>query len=242
MIDLPVASAPLKILIADDEQLFADTTAELLRRAGHKTRVVSDADAALRALAAEAYDVVVADIQMPGNAELRLLRVLREMYPDTAVVLVTGYPSLDTAIRAMDFSVRGYLVKPLTIEQLQERLDHVEPRCLRNDTDHMLRELGARNAPTDAPRRRGDRPEFEELMIRVTDLLERITILWCSGRQNQPARPPFAQPQFALRSALLEARDLIDQIDALGIDVSDKGFPLRQAIDQYLEDDDSTDE
>ena len=65
---------PLRILLADDEALFLNTTAKLLARQGHRCTCVSNAADALRALREHPYDVALVDLNMPGNLQLELLR------------------------------------------------------------------------------------------------------------------------------------------------------------------------
>ena len=81
-----------RVLLADDEDLFRDTTAELLRKAGYAVDCASDAAEAARMLAAETYDVLISDIKMPGNAELEIVLEVNELAHGLPIILVTGYP------------------------------------------------------------------------------------------------------------------------------------------------------
>ena len=111
-----------RILIADDEAVFLDSTADLLRREGYVCDGVPDAFQAAQRLAEADYDVLIADIKMPGNSELELVRRLPDRAKGLPVILVTGKPSLHSAIDSVGLPVVAYLVKPL---ELADLLTHV---------------------------------------------------------------------------------------------------------------------
>jgi DNA-binding response OmpR family regulator len=111
-----------QLLIADDEEVFLLSTAELLRQEGFAVDCARDAREAARLLREFRYDVLVSDIRMPGNPDLALIQGIPEPNAGIPVILVTGYPSAPTAIQAINLSVLAYLVKPLDFEDLLARV------------------------------------------------------------------------------------------------------------------------
>lgn len=107
-----------RILIADDEVGFAAVTADLLREEGYFCDCAEDAYRAKALLSAQEYDLLIADIKMPGNDGLEFVESVPALAEGLPVILVTGYPSLDTAIKSTRLSVAGYLVKPAPFEDL----------------------------------------------------------------------------------------------------------------------------
>ena len=107
-----------RILIADDEPLFLKTTGELLTKAGYECRCVSDATAALEALARERFDLVLSDLNMPGNLRLELLHHGRTQWPEMPLIVITGVPSLPTAIESLRLGIADYLLKPVSYRDL----------------------------------------------------------------------------------------------------------------------------
>jgi DNA-binding response OmpR family regulator len=107
-----------RILVADDEETFLESTADLLREEGYACDCVMDAQNAVAMLSKNDYDLLIADIKMPGNLELELIRGLRDLSNEPSVILITGYPSLDTAIMSIQLSVSGYLLKPINFNEL----------------------------------------------------------------------------------------------------------------------------
>ncbi len=110
-----------RILLADDEAVFAEATADLLRREGYQVDTVADAAAAIAAAESEDYDLVISDLEMPGNDDLALLRRLAESRGGLPVIVVTGYPSVRSAMTCIDLPVAAYLTKPVTFAQLHAK-------------------------------------------------------------------------------------------------------------------------
>ncbi|NNJ26510.1 Anaerobic nitric oxide reductase transcription regulator NorR [Planctomycetes bacterium LzC2] len=107
-----------RILIADDEPLFRTTTAKLLEQAGYECVCVADAHAAIEKLRAEQFDLVLSDLNMPGNLKLELLRDQQKHRRGVPIVVVTGVPSLPTAIDSIRLGITDYLLKPVKLEDL----------------------------------------------------------------------------------------------------------------------------
>lgn len=110
-----------KILMADDEETFLQSTAALLRRRGFECDCVNDAPGALAKLRSQQYDLMIADIKMPGNTDLELIKSLPQVAPGMPVIMVTGYPSLESAAQSIELPVVAYLVKPVDFDQLLEQ-------------------------------------------------------------------------------------------------------------------------
>lgn len=106
------------LLIADDDETFLHALAAVLEREGHVCTCAPDAATAAEELQRAACDVLIADIKMPGNTDLELIHELPQIAAGVPVILITGYPSLESAIAAIPLPVVAYLVKPPTFAQL----------------------------------------------------------------------------------------------------------------------------
>lgn len=100
------------ILVADDDEVFRNATIAVLKLRGFEAEGARDAAEAVRMLQAGAFDLLIADIHMPGNRDLEMLRDLGPVAPGLPVILATGLPSFQTAAQAVQLSVVAYLVKP----------------------------------------------------------------------------------------------------------------------------------
>jgi len=107
-----------RILIADDEPLYLRTTGQLLRKAGYECECVPDADSALDLLQQKPFDLILSDLNMPGNLKLELLQKGRSQWPHIPLIVITGVPSLPTAIEAVRLGIADYLLKPVKFEDL----------------------------------------------------------------------------------------------------------------------------
>ncbi len=113
------ASTRGSVLVVDDEDLVRRAITRVLERSGQQVVAVDGAAAALGVLASGNVDAVVSDITMPGMSGLELLAAIRERDGDVPVILVTGAPTLDTAVGAMAYGVFDYVTKPM-FERLAE--------------------------------------------------------------------------------------------------------------------------
>jgi FixJ family two-component response regulator len=110
------------VLLADDEELFRFSTAALLRHDGFACDCAESGPQTIEMLRKDRYDVLIADICMEGNSDLSLVRDARQMVPGLPVILVTGHPSLETAVPSIQLSVMAYLKKPVDYSQLLEQV------------------------------------------------------------------------------------------------------------------------
>ncbi len=110
-----------RILIADDEQTFLMATAQLLRNAGFECDCAETATEALKRLSEKTYDLLIADIKMQGNSGLELVKQLSRTTTVVSIILITAYPSQQTAVDAIHLPVIAYLVKPVDFPQLLQK-------------------------------------------------------------------------------------------------------------------------
>jgi DNA-binding NtrC family response regulator len=112
-----------RILLADDERDFRLSVAEALRIGGHEVVSFGTADEALAALRKDPFDVLLTDLRMPGRSGLDLLREAAEQWPDSILIVLTAYGSLESAIEALRIGAHDYMLKPLRIEALRHKID-----------------------------------------------------------------------------------------------------------------------
>lgn len=114
-----------RLLLVDDEALYARSTSRLLIAAGFDCETADSAPAAINKLRQSAYDLALVDLRMPGNENLELLTYLRQEQPQLPVVVVTGHPSLPSAIESVRLGISDYLLKPVAFDDLLQVIQRV---------------------------------------------------------------------------------------------------------------------
>ena len=129
-----------QILAVDDDAIVRDLIVDLLDEAGFEVRAVESTDAALAAIEERDFDLVLTDLQMPGKDGLELLSTLRELRPDTPVILMTAFGSIQTAVRAMRAGALDYVTKPFEAETLLVAIERaLEHRALEEENRRLRR-------------------------------------------------------------------------------------------------------
>jgi two-component system, response regulator RegA len=160
-----VSGSALSILVVDDDEVFRNRMARALRDRGHEVRTAGSADEALALAQDESPECAVVDLKMAGRGGLHLLAELKALDPSTAVVVLTGYGSIATALEAVRRGALDYVAKPV-------------------DADELLAAFGrAGGAPGPLPETAGTptlaRAEWEHIQRVLTD---------CEGNVSEAAR------------------------------------------------------
>jgi DNA-binding NtrC family response regulator len=108
-----------RILIVDDERGIRALCSDVLRRAGHEVEAADTGTAGLAAARAQRFDLILCDINLPGVDGLTMLPSLLARDVPPTVILITAFPSIETAVRGMKLGARDYLAKPFTPDELR---------------------------------------------------------------------------------------------------------------------------
>jgi len=108
-----------KILAVDDEAVVRSAIIRVLEGSGQPVKEAHDGDQALEMMAVEPFDIVLLDIKMPGMDGIEVLKQIRKGYPDTVVIMITGYPSIGSAVESTKLGAMDYLVKPFRADDLE---------------------------------------------------------------------------------------------------------------------------
>jgi DNA-binding NtrC family response regulator len=112
----------IHVLLVDDEDRFRTTAASALRKRGFHVRTAANGLEAIKEITEGNVDVVVLDIRMPGMDGHRTLREINNRGLDAAVIMLTAYESMDSALEALRDEAFAYLAKPCDIELLANRI------------------------------------------------------------------------------------------------------------------------
>ncbi len=133
-----------RILVADDNETFLRSTTELLGREGYECDSSPDAETALRMMRTSRYDLLIADIHMPGNFDLELIKKISKIAQGMPTILVTGNASVDTATQSIHLPVIAYMTKPFDPDKLlvhvRNSIKQYKAYCAAENTSRRLQE------------------------------------------------------------------------------------------------------
>ena len=115
----------LRILFADDERSLQEFMRSELPRLGHQVTVCPDGKTAVKTLEKETFDAAILDLRMPGLTGIEVLEQLKQICPDTEVIIMTGHASIETAIEAVRLGAFDYITKPCKLTQIETVLRKV---------------------------------------------------------------------------------------------------------------------
>ena len=128
-----------RVLVVDDAASMRELLEITLRQDGYDVATADGGAAAIDLLRREAFDLVVTDLRMQGTDGMAVLRAVREISPDTAVVVITAYASTETAVEAMKAGAYDYVTKPFKLDEMRLTLGNALERKHLKDENRALR-------------------------------------------------------------------------------------------------------
>lgn len=160
--------AKSSILIVDDEVSMREFLEIMLSKDGHKVVSARNGQEALKMINNTIYDLIISDVQMPGMNGIELLRNVKEVCPDTTVIMITAYASTESGVEAMKSGAYDYITKPFKIDEIRLIIRNaLEKKRLEVENLLLKREIRERYSFSGIL---GNSPEMQ----RVYDLIEKI--------------------------------------------------------------------
>ncbi len=198
-----------RILVVDDEAAVLHFFQKALQRVGFQVTGTMSGEAALEWIAQQEFDLALLDLQLQNVSGLDIMEQLQQQWPATPVIIITAHASLETAVKALRRGVHDYLIKPCSIDELQ---NSVRAGMLRREQELQRRAMAVptQSEPTPASPSRGRSPQWSA----------------ASSPAEQPA-PPLGRSQFVRSQDLLV--DCIRHVARVGnatLDLSPVEFGL----------------
>ena len=134
-----------EILLADDEVTFRETLTKVLQEEGMAVTAVANGTDAINAFMKEPYAVAILDIQMPGADGIKVLREIMRIRPETRVIIVTAYGTIERAVEAIKLGACDYVMKPVIFEDILTRSrHHLRYLELQEENQQLKRELNSK--------------------------------------------------------------------------------------------------
>ena len=164
----------VRILVVDDELVIRESLHGWLKKSGYQVDTAEGGSAALAMLEKTAYDLLFLDIMMPVMSGIEVLEVVKEDYPQTLVVMITAYGSVETAVQAMKRGANDYLMKPFDPDQLSLLTEKLMQQKRIMDENIFLREQMAKAI------------RFENLVGRSEAMQELFTLIQDVAESDSP--------------------------------------------------------
>lgn len=119
---MPEMESLIRVLVVDDEAVVRTGVARILQAHGMDVHLAADSVHALEIMAERCFELALLDIRMPGMDGEELLRRIRLSYPETMVIMITGYPTVDGAVKCLKAGASDYLIKPFRVEDLESMI------------------------------------------------------------------------------------------------------------------------
>src|SRR5713101_8057736 len=133
-------AVPITVLVVEDEESTQKLCADVAEACGMKTLVAGTVEEALKQMEAQAVDIVVTDLMLPPSSGLELLKQVREVYPQVAVVVLTQFGTIASAVEATRMGAVDYVTKPFHVDDLKSRLERVARDLDLDRENRLLRE------------------------------------------------------------------------------------------------------
>ena len=132
----------IRMLIAEDDEILGSMLRDFLQRPERELQVKKNGQEAIRDFINQPYDIVIADLMLPGADGLQVLKEVKARYPECEVIIITGYASLDTAIQAIRGGAYDYIRKPFKLEELEVAVKNASEKILLiRENRHLLQKL-----------------------------------------------------------------------------------------------------
>jgi DNA-binding NtrC family response regulator len=146
-----------RILVVEDEATLCTNVARYLSRAGHTVTALESGRAAIAELDAHTFDLVITDLRLPDVDGLAVLDHVRETSPETVTLIMTAYASVDSAVEALRRGAHDYVLKPLSLADLERKVQHIAEYKRLGQENRRLRTLLRGDSNALATLRRGGR-------------------------------------------------------------------------------------
>jgi len=171
-----------KILVVDDERSMRDVLSIMLKRAAYDVSLASDGSEAIAQVGKDIFDLVITDLKMPKVGGLEVLKAVKEISPDTVVLLITAFASSDSAVEAMKLGAYDYLSKPFQVDEVQLIVRNaLEKRRLSTENTLLKREIASQSSLANIIGQSEPMQKVLAVVLKVADSKSNVMICGESG-------------------------------------------------------------
>jgi len=131
-----------RILIVDDERVALKNLEHVMKKEGYEVTATQSGANALKLLEEQAFDVVLTDLRMEKVDGLQILKKSRELHPDSEVVMITGFATLESAVETMKHGAYYYIAKPFKLDEVRKVVSEAAHKvALKQENRHLREQL-----------------------------------------------------------------------------------------------------
>mgnify|MGYP006277893191 CR=1 FL=1 len=128
----------INILLIDDEEMIVDELSEYLERCGYNITGMSDPRKAVKSIRSNHYEMVITDLKMPHISGMEIVKLVKNIYEDTLVLIITGYADTDSAIEAIQHGVYDFMRKPFEFKKIKSIVDRAADNIIMKKENRAL--------------------------------------------------------------------------------------------------------
>lgn len=156
------------ILVVEDEEIARKNMVLILKKDGHRAIAVESGEKALNLIGEQMFDLVITDLKMPGADGMAVLSACQRLQPYTGVIMVTGYATIESAVKAMKLGAYHYIVKPLKVDALRKLVSEaLFKRSLQLENRELKK---GENVPQSVPHLVGKSREMEAVFATIRQI------------------------------------------------------------------------
>jgi two-component system response regulator PilR (NtrC family) len=172
----------IRILVVDDELSMREFLSILLEREGYQSDQAESAEAAIKLLETDSYDLVISDVNMPGLDGLALLERIKKDAPETAVLMITAYSTAEQAVEAMKLGAYDYIAKPFKVEEIKVLVRNaLEKRNLQRENLRLKQQIQERYSFSGLIGKSRKMRDMYTIVEKVADSMANVLIYGESG-------------------------------------------------------------
>ncbi|MDA8307156.1 MAG: sigma-54 dependent transcriptional regulator [Deltaproteobacteria bacterium] len=163
-----------EVLVVDDDPSIRKRCVQLLHKKGYAVKGASSGIAALSMVKSRRIALVIADVRMPGLNGIELLEKIKEISPGTELIIITGYGTVESAVKAIKLGAYDYLTKPFDMDKMLKVVENVSTQfSLKEEIELLKEKLNTRSDSCDIV-------SISDKMLRVSKLIEKVAPIDCN--------------------------------------------------------------
>lgn len=173
-----------KILVVDDDLLVRNFLAETLRRKKIEVATAESGQKAVKMLADNAYDMVITDMRMPGVTGIDVLRKAKEVNPNTVVIIITAFGTIENTVEAMRLGAFNYLLKPFSPDAIEAIIEKAKDHISLVEENQYLRHQVSTGGSRTARRVIAESPQMKQILSDISHVAKSNASVFISGESG----------------------------------------------------------